>query len=264
MDYIDDRIIVKGRIWMLGRTHVALGLMTSLIVIYLLEFSLIIKELNTTAIIVAIIGALLPDLDMGTSLLGSKFGIIKTKHIKKVWIAILSIMSIGTIIFLKDTPILYGIVFIILLGFIFADKFARKGYYIIRNFVQAISGITIILASCYYKHYVLILAGVILIILLFSKHRGFSHSIVFLIGCTFVVKKISLFYGDIDYSIIFAASIASHLLGDMFTKAGIGLFIPFSDKRIRLPYTIKTGGKIENFIFIGALFVIFNLAKKLA
>ena len=40
---------------MLGRTHVALGLMTSLIVIYLLEFSLIIKELNTTAIIVAII-----------------------------------------------------------------------------------------------------------------------------------------------------------------------------------------------------------------
>ena len=49
---------------------------------------------------------------MGTSSLGSKFGIIKTKHIKKVWIAILSIMSIGTIIF-KDTPILYGIVFII-------------------------------------------------------------------------------------------------------------------------------------------------------
>ncbi|NMA03327.1 MAG: metal-dependent hydrolase, partial [Clostridiales bacterium] len=93
--------------------------------------------------------------------------------------------------------------------------------------------------------------------------RGFSHSIMFLMGCTFVVRKISLFYGDVDYSAIFAISMASHLLGDMFTKAGVGLFIPFSDKRIRLPYTIKTGGKIENFIFIGALFAIFNIFKKL-
>ncbi|HZJ77064.1 MAG TPA: metal-dependent hydrolase, partial [Oscillospiraceae bacterium] len=141
--------------------------------------------------------------------------------------------------------------------------FAQKGYYIIRNFVQAISGITIILVSCYYKHYVLALAGGVLIVLLFSKHRGFSHSILFLVGCTFIVKKISLFYGDIDYSIIFAISMASHLLGDMFTKAGIGLFTPFSDKRIRLPYTIKAGGKIENFIFIGALFAIFNIIKEL-
>lgn len=248
---------------MLGRTHVALGLMTSLIMIHLVEISPAIQELNTTAVIVAIIGALLPDLDMGTSSLGSKFGVIRTKHIKKVWIVILIIMFIVTVVFLKDTPILYGIIFIILLGFIFADKFARRGYYIIRNFVQALSGIIIILVSCYYKHYVLIPAGVILIILLFSKHRGFSHSMVFLAGCTFAVKKISLFYSGIDYSVIFAASMASHLLGDMFTKAGIGLFAPFSDKRIRLPYTIKTGGKIENFIFIGALFAVFNIIKKL-
>lgn len=248
---------------MLGRTHIALGLMISLIVIYLLEFSLTVEQLNTTAVIIAIIGALLPDLDTGTSSLGNKFAIVKAKHIKKIWIVVLTAMLIATIIFLKDTPILYGIGFIILLGFIFADRFAQKGYHMIRNFVQAIVAITIILLSYFYGHYILITVGIILMVLLFSKHRGFSHSIVFLVGCTFVVRKISLSYGDVDYSIIFAISMASHLLGDMFTKAGVGLFIPISDKRIRLPYTIKTGGRIENFIFIGALFAIFNIFKKL-
>lgn len=248
---------------MSGRTHIALGLMTSLMVVSLLRISLTSEWVNTTAIIVAVIGALLPDLDMGTSSLANKFGVIKAKHIKKLWIVILTIMSIATIIFLKDSPILYGIVFIILLGFIFADRFARKGYYVIRNFVQAMVAIAIILASYYYNHYTLISVGVILIILLFSKHRGFSHSIIFLICCTFAVRSISLFYGHIDYSIIFAASMISHLLGDMLTRAGIGLFMPFTDKRIKLPYTIKTGGKAENLIFIGTLFAIFNIVKRL-
>lgn len=248
---------------MLGRTHIALGLMTSLMVISFLGISLTADELNTIAIIVAVIGALLPDLDMGTSSLAGKFGIIKTKHIKKLWYVILTMMSIATIVFLKNHPIFYGIAFIIFLGFLFADKFARKGYYMIRNFVQAIVAITIILASYYYNHYTLISVGVILIILLCSKHRGFSHSIIFLLGSTFAVRKISLFYGHIDYSIIFAVSMTSHLLGDMFTKAGIGLFMPFSGKRIKLPYTIKTGGKAENLIFIGALLAMFNIVKRL-
>lgn len=248
---------------MLGRTHIALGLMISLIVVSFLGFPLAVEELNTIAVIVAIIGALLPDLDTGTSSLGNKFAIVKAKHIKKIWIIVLVMMFTVTVIFLRDNPILYGIGFIILLGFIFADKFARKGYRMIRNFVQAMAAITIILLSYYYNHYILATVGFVLVILLFSKHRGFSHSIVFLIVCTLIVKKISLFYGDIDYSIIFATSMASHLLGDMLTKAGVGLFVPFSDKRIRLPYTIKTGGKIENFIFIGALFAIFNIMRSL-
>jgi len=54
----------------------------------------------------------------------------------------------------------------------------------------------------------------------------------------------------------------SHLLGDMLTKSGIGLFVPFNNKRIKFPYTIKTGGKIEKFIFISALFAIFNILKE--
>ncbi|MBU5677157.1 metal-dependent hydrolase [Alkaliphilus sp. MSJ-5] len=248
---------------MLGRTHVTLGLMLSLLVVPLLGTSLTIGKFNLPAIIVSIIGALLPDLDMGTSALGAKFGFIKAKHIKKIWIAILTLTSIVTIIFLKDTPVFYGIAFIIFLGFVFADKFARKGYYTIRNFVQSIVGISIILFSYYYQHYVLVFVGIILILLLFSKHRGLSHSIVFLVGSTFAVRKISLFYGDVDYSMIFAVSMVSHLLGDMLTKSGIGLWVPFNDKRIKFPYTIKTGGKVEKLIFTGALFAIFNILKGL-
>lgn len=244
---------------MLGRTHIALGLMTSLIVVYFLGFS----PINTTAIMVAIVGALLPDLDMDNSSLANRFAIIKARHIKRVWVIILIGLLIIAIIFLRGTPILYGIIFIVILGLIFADKFARRGYSLMRNFVQAITAITLILASYLYGHYVLIFGGIILIILLFSKHRGFSHSIVFLIFCSLIVRKISLFYGNLDYSPIFAVSMASHLLGDMFTRAGIGLLIPFSKKRIRLPKTIKTGGKAENIIFIACLFAIFNILIRL-
>lgn len=248
---------------MLGRTHVSFGLMTSLLIVPLLGTSLSTDNFNSIAVIVAIIGALLPDLDMGTSSLGNKFGFIKTKHIKKIWISILTLMCFLAVIFLKDTPVFYGIAFIIFLGFIFADKFARKGYYTIRNFTQSILAISIIMFSYYYKHYSLISVGVILIILLFSKHRGISHSIVFLIGSTYAVKNISLFYGDVDYSLVFAVSMTSHLIGDMLTKSGIGLFTPFNNKRIKFPYNIKTGGAVEKLIFIGSLFSIFNILKRL-
>lgn len=94
---------------MLGRTHIALGLMISLIVVSFLGFPLAVGELNTIAIIVAIIGALLPDLDTGTSSLGNKFAIVKAKHIKKIWIIVLVMMFTVTVIFLRDNPILYGI-----------------------------------------------------------------------------------------------------------------------------------------------------------
>lgn len=246
---------------MLGRTHISLGLLISLLVLPFVGVSFNSGDLNTTALLVAVIGALLPDLDMGTSSLSGKFGIIKAKHIKKIWIITLTLMSIGTIVFLKSTPIFYGIAFIIFMGFILADKFAKKGYYMMRNFVQALVGVTIILASYYYKHYYLALLGVILIILLLSKHRGLSHSIVFLVGCSYTVRLISLYYGDVDYGIIFFISMATHLLGDMLTKAGIGLLLPFSNKRIKLPFGMKTGGKIEKIIFIGALLGIFKLLK---
>ena len=87
---------------MTGKTHVALGLLASLVsAIYFLNSSLVAEKLNTVAIIIAVIGALLPDLDMGTSSLGSKFGIVKRKHIEKIWIMILIVMLICSFIFLK-------------------------------------------------------------------------------------------------------------------------------------------------------------------
>ncbi len=248
---------------MLGRTHIALGLMTSFLIIPFLGTSLTIEKFNSIAILIAVTGALLPDLDTGTSSLANKFGIIKAKHIKKIWIGLLISMLIITFIFLKDTPIFYGISFIIFLGFIFADKFAKKGYYTIRKFTQSIVGISIIFFAYYYNHYNIAFIGIILILLLFSKHRGLSHSILFLLGCTYAVKKISLTYLDMDYSLIFGISMFSHLLGDMLTKVGIKPFIPFNDKRVKFPYTIKTGGKIEKLIFIGSLFGIFNILKML-
>ena len=75
-----------------------------------------------------------------------------------------------------------------------------------------------------------------------------------------MLSKISLFYeGILIIALFFAVSMASHLLGDMFTSRHRTFCLLRA--KVRMPYTIKTDGKIENLIFVGALFAIFNLAK---
>jgi len=248
---------------MLGRTHMALGMVTSLLVSTFLGNSYFHGEIDSTTIVIIIIAALLPDLDMGTSSLAKRFGILKVNHIRKIWLGILIILATVTVIYLKNTRVFYGILFILLLGALFSKDFAQKGYYMLRNFVQGMVGIGFIVAACYYRQWPLAGVGVILISLLLSKHRGLSHSLLFLVITFIIVRSISDFYGYRDYSVFFGISMLSHILGDMFTKMGVELFYPFSKKRIKFPYTIKTGGKLENIIFFAACLMAFRLSQGL-
>lgn len=248
---------------MLGRTHMALGIMTSLFASTFLGNSYFHGEVDSITIVVIIIAALLPDLDMGTSSLAGKFGILKAHHIRKIWLGVLIILATVTVIYLKNTAIFYGILFILLLGALFSKDFAQKGYYLLRNFVQGMVGIGFIAAACYYSQLPLAGVGVVLILLLLSKHRGLSHSLLFIIITIIIVRSISIFYDYRDYSLFFGISMLSHILGDMFTKMGVMLFYPFSQKRIKFPYTIKTGGKLENIIFFTACLMAFRLSQGL-
>ncbi|SDK04003.1 metal-dependent hydrolase [Natronincola ferrireducens] len=248
---------------MLARTHIALGMMTALFTAAYVGTSYFEGSKDFMTLLVVIIAALLPDLDMGTSSLAGKFGIIKANHIQRIWLGTLLILATLTVVYLRETPIFLGILFTLFLGAVFSKDFAQKGYYLLRNFVQAMVAIGFFGAAYYYKQPPLMGIGLILILLLFSKHRGLSHSIVFVIITFILVKSVSTYYDYRDYSILFTVSMISHILGDMFTKAGVMLLYPFNQKRIKFPLTIKTGGKLENVVFLLACFAAFRLIKLL-
>ncbi|MCC5910717.1 MAG: metal-dependent hydrolase [Clostridiaceae bacterium] len=248
---------------MLARTHIALGVLFAIGLTFLFGMTYFDGGLDLIAILVVIIGALLPDLDMGTSSLAGKFAVLKVSQIEKIWLITILLLAIVTTIFFRSTPIFYGIIFMLLLGALFSKEFSNKGYHMLRNFVQGIVGIGFIAAAYYYNQLPLMGIGVVLLLLLFSKHRGLSHSILFVIITVSIVSSISRFYGAVDYGILFGVSVASHIMGDMFTKAGVLLFYPFSKKRVRFLFTIKTGGKLENIVFFITCILVFRLTRLL-
>ncbi|TSC56628.1 MAG: inner membrane protein [Parcubacteria group bacterium Gr01-1014_18] len=85
------------------------------------------------------------------------------------------------------------------------------------------------------------------------KHRGFCHSIVFLIGL-YLLGLYGFYAGFISAGFLSFAMIgyASHLLLDALTPAGIGLFWPIPIKFRLLPRVIspKTGGFVDSLFWI--------------
>lgn len=91
--------------------------------------------------------------------------------------------------------------------------------------------------------------GIVLILLGYSSHRSFTHSILGLFLASVVVRIISEKYGLIDMYYGFLLGYTTHLVADFFNPRGIQIFYPLK-KRFSAPITIKTGGKLENKIFI--------------
>lgn len=85
----------------------------------------------------------------------------------------------------------------------------------------------------------------------FTRHRGITHSFVFLILITFGI----LLFSNV-IALGFFLGYGLHLFADSFTKDGIKPFYPFFPK-LKSSGGISTGGRIEIFIFI--LFVVLDL-----
>ena len=81
------------------------------------------------------------------------------------------------------------------------------------------------------------------ILQLFTKHRGITHSFIFLIAVTLVLL---LFVPIIALG--FFLGYGLHLLADSFTKDGIKPFHPFYKGKSR--GKISTGGKVETIILV--------------
>ncbi|NBG87355.1 metal-dependent hydrolase [Isachenkonia alkalipeptolytica] len=234
---------------MMGRTHAAFGVFTVLFTATIIGLSFYDHELNVVSIGVALLGALLPDMDMGGSSLSKGFGVVKADLIEKIWFLLLGILLVAGYLAFENTPIFHGILFMIFMGFVMSKSFAKKGFRTLRNITHGLVALLSIFAAYYYHHYPLAWVGFLLLLLLISNHRGLSHSLLFLALVIFATHQITTFYGYPNYSVILGIGMGSHIFSDMFTKQGLRLFWPL-DKKVRFPFYIKTGGKLENFIFL--------------
>ncbi|MBU0470513.1 MAG: metal-dependent hydrolase [Nanoarchaeota archaeon] len=77
------------------------------------------------------------------------------------------------------------------------------------------------------------------VVALFSRHRGFFHSLLFFISSSLVMG----YYWNSYYAGGLFLGYSLHLLGDGFTRQGVQIFYPFSDFKISGP--IKVGGIVE-------------------
>ena len=85
------------------------------------------------------------------------------------------------------------------------------------------------------------------------SHRGFTHSLI-------PVIALGVFNSMFKLDILLGLLIGyiSHLFMDMLTKDGIPLFLPLSLKKFNL-LRIKTGGKLEGFVWLMLWLINFGL-----
>lgn len=74
-------------------------------------------------------------------------------------------------------------------------------------------------------------------LIIWTKHRTLSHSLLSIIIIFLIINLNSLFFNNFEaFNIILSLCYASHIiLGDIYTKKGVALFYPFSKKYISLP-----------------------------
>lgn len=85
--------------------------------------------------------------------------------------------------------------------------------------------------------------GLSLVINRLFGHRGFTHSLV----CWMFVTTICLLFSK-PFTIGISLGFFLHILGDLFSTSGLRLFLPFSNKRVKMLITYKTGSSREQII----------------
>jgi inner membrane protein len=91
------------------------------------------------------------------------------------------------------------------------------------------------------------------IITAFTKHRGFLHSLFFVLV---VYLLLEIYFPVASFGFLMGYGL--HLIFDCFTKRGIRLFYPL---KFKVRGFIKSGGRIDSFLFlafsIGVVFALF-------
>lgn len=233
---------------MRGKTHLTIGVLASLQASILFN-----KPLSLINVVVCSLFSILPDLDTSNSIISNT--ILNHHFSKKIYKIV--IYTLNILIFLISLKINGNFLISSIVTFIAIIILEAK---ITHGFLRKLllSLTFILLAICIYlingKFY-FILFTIILALFPWLKHRKLSHSLLAILIINFLLKQIELltnisnicFFGTIGYS--------SHLfLGDLFTKSGIPLFYPLSEKKFSFGF-LRVGGTLSNILEI--IFVLF-------
>lgn len=241
---------------MRGKTHCTIGILSGI------QASLLFKvPISLFNLIVCSFFSILPDLDQSNSIISDLF---LKKNISKFIYKIL-IYSINIAIFfislkINDNFYLSSIITFITIIIVeskLTHLFLRKVF---------LSLIFMLFAICLYiiniKIY-FVLFCLMLSVFPWLKHRNFSHSIFSIIVLHFLLKQIELITNISNLSFFGTISYGSHIfLGDLFTRQGVPLFYPISNKKYSLGF-LKVGGTLSNLLeilFIIALFALIILS----
>lgn len=237
---------------MRGKTHCTIGVLS--VIQASLIFNIPITIFN---LIMSAFFAILPDLDESHSIISDM--LLKknvSKFLLKAIIYIINILIFFISLKLNNNFYISSIITFIAIIIIeskLTHTFLRKVF---------LSLIFILLAVCLYLVKVKIYFSIFCLMLStfpWLKHRSFSHSIFATVIIYFLLKQIELITNIYNLAFLGTISYASHIfLGDLFTKSGIPLLYPISEKKFSLGF-FKVGSFMSNILEI--LFIIILLSS---
>lgn len=237
---------------MRGKTHCTIGVLS--VIQASLIFNIPITIFN---LIMSAFFAILPDLDESHSIISDM--LLKknvSKFLLKAIIYIINILIFFVSLKLNNNFYISSIITFIAIIIIeskLTHTFLRKVF---------LSLIFILLAVCLYLVKVKIYFSIFCLMLStfpWLKHRSFSHSIFATVIIYFLLKQIELITNIYNLAFLGTISYASHIfLGDLFTKSGIPLLYPISEKNFSLGF-FKVGSFMSNILEI--LFIILLLSS---
>ena len=243
---------------MRGPTHLTIGILS------IIEASILFQRpLNFTTFVIGIICSLLPDMDSSNSTISN--AIINHKTSKFIYRCFL--YAINLLIFFIVMSINKNLFFSLLITFItiiiidlkLKHDFLRK---ILLSLLCLTMGFILYIVNLPISFIIL---SIVLALLPWLKHRGISHSIIAIIFTYVILKQIEIISSIENLAFFGCIGYISHLfLGDIFTKLGIPIFYPLSNKKISLGF-LKVGKFISNilevFYIIVLLLIVFYTFK---
>lgn len=225
---------------MRGKTHCTIGILSTIQACILFKIPISIFNL-----VLAAIFSILPDLDESNSTISNVF--LKqdaSKLILKIVIYIINFAIFFISLKINNNNFFLSSIVTFIAIMVLESKI---NHILLRKILLSLT--LILLSLCLFFIKVKIYFVIFFLMLAsfpWLKHRSFSHSIFAIIVIYFLLKRIEIIYNISNLSFFGTIGYASHLfLGDLFTKSGIPLFYPISNKKYSLGY-FRVGSFFNN------------------
>lgn len=244
---------------MRGKTHCTIGILAAL------QASIIFKvPISLFNLIISAIFSILPDLDESNSTVSNFFLKKKvSKFIYKILIYLINVIIFFISLQLNNNFYISSL--ITFLAIIIIES--KLTHLFLRKVFLSLIFILLALCLCFIDAQIyFILFTFMLAIFPWLKHRSFSHSIFSIVVIYFLLKQIELLTNISNLSFFGTVSYSSHIfLGDLFTRQGVPLFYPVSDRKLSLGF-LKVGGSLSNlleilFVLVLIYFIFLSLIK---